>query len=221
MPELHRVVPAPNDQGSYLIMTRIHGRVLSNAWASLSWWRTLRLGFQLAGFVKLMRGVTSLVGGSLSTGVALCAALDEDKFGPDLRVSPSAFAEYINWWTQLSRPPRFSARPEFMVHPEKTHVFNHMDLSPHNMIMDDNYLLWLIDWQDCGFYPPYMEHDGMRLNMILDNTWTGVIAHWRWQLFRWMVTGSHPREQAAVSMVRNRSMAFPQARQGLPSGRQA
>ncbi|KAF8917379.1 kinase-like domain-containing protein [Mucidula mucida] len=207
VPKLHRVVPAENDQGAYLIMTRIHGRVLADIWISLGWWRTIRLALQLSRFVKLMHSVTSLTGGSLSTGAALCTAFDEDKSGPVLHASPTVFAEYINWWVLFSRPPRFIARPEHAIGAEKHHVFCHTDLSPHNMIMDNAHLLWLIDWQDSGFYPSYMEHNGMRLNMSLENSWWGDLAFWRWRLFRWLVTGSHPKEENARS--RQSSPAIP------------
>ncbi|KAF9025782.1 hypothetical protein BDZ89DRAFT_1040345 [Hymenopellis radicata] len=187
VPKLHRVVPAENDQGSYLIMTRIHGRVLADIWMSLSWWRSICLALQLSRFVKLMRSVTSLTGGSLSTGAALCTAFDEDKSGPVLRASPTAFAEYINCTSGVCHSRG------------KTPRLLSYGSQPHNMIMDDAHLLWLIDWQDSGFYPSYMEHDGMRLNMSLENSWWGDLAFWRWRLFRWLVTGSHPKEENASS----------------------
>lgn len=198
-------------------MTRVHGSVLADVWPTLSLWRTLCVAFQLARFVRLMRCITSSVGGSLSTGASLCGAFDEDKYGPALHVSPKDFAEYINWWTNLSRPPCFLAYPELAIMPRDTHVFCHMDLNPHNMIIDGDNQLWIIDWQDCGFYPAYMEHEGMRWT---SPSWDGSLSYWRWRFFRWMATGHYPKELHAVNMVRNRSVTFPRARRGYPSGRE-
>ncbi|KAF8074761.1 kinase-like domain-containing protein [Lyophyllum atratum] len=37
-------------------------------------------------------------------------------------------------------------------------VFTHGDIAPRNFVVDDNRVLWLIDWDTAGWYPAYMEY---------------------------------------------------------------
>lgn len=37
-------------------------------------------------------------------------------------------------------------------------VLNHLHLSPNNIVVDNNFRIWLIDWELAGFYPQWFEH---------------------------------------------------------------
>ncbi|KAL3430210.1 hypothetical protein BDV09DRAFT_189481 [Aspergillus tetrazonus] len=41
-------------------------------------------------------------------------------------------------------------------------VLTHQDISPRNLIMDRNGLVWLVDWTDAGSYPPAFETAALR-----------------------------------------------------------
>ena len=40
-------------------------------------------------------------------------------------------------------------------------VLNHLDLSPSNIVVDNNSRIWLIDWEHAGFYPQWFEYTAM------------------------------------------------------------
>lgn len=58
VPSIERVIEMSGNV--YVIMERIHGQTLEEAWAHLSWFTTLRLAFQLRRFIRRMRGVSSI-----------------------------------------------------------------------------------------------------------------------------------------------------------------
>ena len=41
-------------------------------------------------------------------------------------------------------------------------VLTHQDVSPRNLILDRNGLVWLVDWADAGSYPPAFETAALR-----------------------------------------------------------
>lgn len=41
-------------------------------------------------------------------------------------------------------------------------VFTHNDLNMRNLLLDDEGVLWVIDWEFSGFFPPWFEYLGMR-----------------------------------------------------------
>ncbi|KIY73342.1 hypothetical protein CYLTODRAFT_417028 [Cylindrobasidium torrendii FP15055 ss-10] len=217
-PALLRIVPGNNNEGAHLVMQRVHGRTLVEAWPTMSIWRTFRLAWQLRSFVSRMQAYQSQGAGSISTGGCLCGALDEDKFGPPLHATPSEFAEYINWWMRFDRGPFYPARPELCVRPLRTHVFCHTDLNPTNLMVDEDNKLWVLDWADSGMYPAYMEAEGMRWTLPTLNT---TLEYYRWFFFKFIAAGRYKTETRAIGVLRNHSMAFPRARgMSFPSGRQ-
>lgn len=40
-------------------------------------------------------------------------------------------------------------------------VFTHNDLNMRNLLLDDQHVLWVVDWGFSGFYPPWFEYLGM------------------------------------------------------------
>ncbi|KIM39116.1 hypothetical protein M413DRAFT_29675 [Hebeloma cylindrosporum] len=51
--------------------------------------------------------------------------------------------------------------PQFPDHEEWPLVFTHGDLSLSNIMLSDDGTLWIVDWADSGFYPPWMEALGV------------------------------------------------------------
>jgi hypothetical protein len=56
------------DSGAYCIIDIIEGVKLEETWPKLSWFTTIRLAFQLRGFIHQLRSVTSQYAGSLVSG---------------------------------------------------------------------------------------------------------------------------------------------------------
>lgn len=163
VPQIHRIVQetgASSTGGQFLIMTRVRGRTLQDAWLTLSWWSTLNLAWQLRRYIRAMRQCTSVTAGGFVSGSAFCKFWDFDSYGPELHASPENLKEYMNWW--LLRLP--STKPQFHLElkPFSTFMFSHMDLHTWNMMVDERGQLWLIDWGSAGYYPPFFERVALR-----------------------------------------------------------
>lgn len=58
-----------------------------------------------------------------------------------------------------------------------TLVLNHLHVSPNNIIVDNNFRIWLIDWELAGFYPQWFEHTAM-----CNSDWD-ILGRWE----RWVI----------------------------------
>ncbi|PMD16974.1 hypothetical protein NA56DRAFT_283642 [Hyaloscypha hepaticicola] len=87
------------DSKTYWIMDFIEGVTLEAAWSKLSWFTTIRLAFQLRGFIRRLRSVTSPWAGSPVSGGCTSYWLD-DKFGiPDR--SPPNITSFFGFWVDF------------------------------------------------------------------------------------------------------------------------
>ncbi|KAF9042741.1 hypothetical protein BDZ89DRAFT_1156047 [Hymenopellis radicata] len=225
VPKIHRVVPnAVFPSSCQIVMDRIYGVTLEEAWADLGWWSTLKVAWQLRCYVNKMRSVTSITAGGLASGSAHCMAWALDVYGPELHASPSNLRDYMNWWLQNPQPTISGLE----IKPFPYFVFSHLDLHMGNMIIDEQKNLWLIDWGQSGYYPVFMEYARFRFkkNRVLASDGTGSIARWkqrlrfwRWRLFRWIAVGHYSWEARALAVIGNRSTRHARARKGFPSER--
>jgi hypothetical protein len=73
-------------------------------------------------------------------------------------------------------------------------VLTHNDLNMRNILLDDDGMVWVVDWGWAGFYPAWFEYLGMRFAAQKDNEplgWqlaTKLIAEPSPQMERWMAT---------------------------------
>ncbi|KAJ3500362.1 hypothetical protein NLJ89_g9832 [Agrocybe chaxingu] len=91
-------------------------------------------------------------------------------------------------------PTALPATPPFPGNGDERLVFVHGDLSPSNILLSDDGVLWLIDWADAGYYPEWME----------------AVAAWQygghsrsWRCLLWFVVGPRPAVQDWWSFFQN------------------
>ena len=71
-------------------------------------------------------------------------------------------------------------------------VFTHNDLNMHNLLLDGQHVLWVVDWGFSGFYPPWFEYLGMRYAAQKDKDskswqkWIGHMAEPAFKVEEWM-----------------------------------
>ncbi|KAL7619784.1 hypothetical protein AAE478_010326 [Parahypoxylon ruwenzoriense] len=217
VPSLKRVIR--RGEVFEFVQARIHGQNLMVLWPDLGLLSTIRLAFQLRGMVRRMRTATSPTAGSLGTGLCRSFWIDNDRYGIPRHASPAVISSIVNFWHNLvSFRREVSKTPEehreSCLQPtasEKEFVFTHHDLAPRNIMLESGTgTLWLVDWDDAGFYPAYFEHAAMH-NFIPPVEWTRF-ARWRWRLFAWIATGSYRGKWPMLAEVRRKTIRFPASR---------
>lgn len=209
VPIVRRIIPEDRTGGSrcdaFIVMDRIHGMTLEQLWPQLGIIDTIRYALQLRKFIGIMRASKSQRGGGLANGTYYSRWIDVLP-QPTPGMSPTRFTSYLNWWLKLvmdSRPDRpvsslnMDSRPDRLVRPLKDHTFVHQDLVPHNLIIDQNRQLWVVDWQWGGYYPEYFEYGQMAdpnfgKPVEGSGSWTATYWRWKWDLFRLVATGLRP-----------------------------
>ncbi|KAK0191568.1 kinase-like domain-containing protein [Armillaria mellea] len=220
VPQIHRIVQETGvggSEGQFLIMSRVRGHTLEDAWPALGWWSTLKLVWQLRQYIRTMRQRTSLTAGGLISGSAFCKFWDFDSYGPELHASPENLREYMNWW--ILRLPSTEPRMDLEIKPFSMFTFTHMDLHTRNMMVDERSQLWLIDWGSAGFYPLFFERAALRTVGRFPPGWMGRVMAWKWIIFQTISAGSKPVEANSLSFIKFRSTRQAGARRELPSER--
>ena len=148
VPDIRRIVEW---EGTiYVIMERIHGSNLYDYWHELGWFTTLKLTFQLRGFIHRIRSRTSLTAGALYSGEAKSVWID-DYYRLPLHASPESVAAFFNFWGNFLPPWSTDSLTYGKVYfsPDQF-VFSHQDLAPRNMLIVKKNNLWLVDWDFAG-----------------------------------------------------------------------
>jgi len=139
-------------------MDFIEGRTLEEVWPDISVEEKQDICQQLQGILKAMRSFQPETGtiGSCSGGkVRDCRRISEYISGPfpDEEAFNNAFFDLVTTTpttirTALARRLRTDHRV----------VFTHGDLTQHNIIIRNNKIVGLIDWEYAGWYPEYWEY---------------------------------------------------------------
>ncbi|KAK4202055.1 hypothetical protein QBC40DRAFT_222321 [Triangularia verruculosa] len=222
-PELKRMVKA-KDGTIECVLARIQGQTLESCWPYLSLFTTIRLAFQLRTMVQRMRAVTRPTAGSLGTGICRSFWLEEF-YGVPPHASPQVVAMIVNFWCGFQsnwrerqktlEEHRKSCEGDEVLEDARSQelVFTHHDLAPRNLILEEGTRkLWLVDWDESGFYPRYFEYAGMR-NLGYPSEW-GWYGEWRWKIFCWIVAGLrwYDKEAEMLKAIRQKAGRFPGGR---------
>ncbi|ELR08485.1 hypothetical protein GMDG_00549 [Pseudogymnoascus destructans 20631-21] len=143
----------------------------------------------------------------------------DDRFGVPARALLSTISSIVNFWHNLvsfrsekaKSPEEHRRSCERPTQPEDSLIFTHHGLAPRNLILEASTRnLWVVDWDDAGWYLRYFEFAGMR-NFIIPQEW-GRFDRLRWNLFTWMTTGWYRRESRMLAEVHRKLIRFPVAR---------
>ncbi|KAK4174344.1 putative choline kinase [Triangularia setosa] len=227
-PELKRIVKA-KDGTIECLFTRIQGPTLESCWQDLSLFTTLRLAVQLRTMVQKMRTITRPTAGSLGTGACRSFWLEEF-YGVPSHASAAVVRMIVNFWCGFQNYGR-ERKKTLDEHRKSCEgggitppavedgrgkdelVFTHHDLAPRNIILEKGTRnLWLVDWDESGFYPRYFEYAGMR-NLEYPLEW-GWYGEWRWRIFCWIVAGfrSYDGQAEMLRDIRQKAGRFPGGR---------
>ncbi|EGX93923.1 flavin-binding monooxygenase, putative [Cordyceps militaris CM01] len=215
IPKIIRAIQHPDV--TFLVMERVEGQTLEDAWAGLSWYSSLRLAFQLRRFVSLMRSITSDTAGSIVTGECRSFWLD-DRFGLPARATVGYVMEFLAFWTgfrSIKHEYKKSSRDHAVLKRSsdlqvKSFVLTHHDLAPRNIMVDKLGDAWLIDWDLAGYYPIYFEYASMS-NFRIPESW-GYFGRLRWWIVTWLAAGRYEKQSKQLWAIRTKLQRFPVGR---------
>ncbi|CAK4032933.1 kinase subdomain-containing [Lecanosticta acicola] len=164
-------------------MERVHGEDLPRAWKRLPKDGRHDMFTQLKAMFHELRTLTPPLG----TGVESCTggSLYDSRIKRGPRFGPFRSIQDFHFWLREElRPSEFPSRPkdqewqdiENMVAmqdgPWPPPVFTHADLNPFNILVRDDKVVAVIDWDFAGWYPNYWEYT---------SAWYGNITRTGWQ----------------------------------------
>lgn len=173
---------------AHIVMERIDGQSLANAWPSLSDQDKKSILTQLRPMVQELRaikpppqtGVQSCTDGSLTDSrIPHC----QPRFGPFKTIQ-----EFHVWLRQYFRPEDYPTRQDdqdwqdlkemkrMQDGPWPPPVFTHGDLNPSNIYVRGNRVVGIIDWEFAGWYPRYWEYTSAWYGNRLWQDWQDKIS---------------------------------------------
>ncbi|KAF2136064.1 uncharacterized protein K452DRAFT_238185, partial [Aplosporella prunicola CBS 121167] len=153
-----QIQSAQHDQTESIWMDYIDGDNLEDVWPTMSPAQKKDIANQLGQILSSMRCRQSETGmiGSCNGGVVRdCRQLDVYTGGPF--PDETSFNKFI---LDLFNATPTDIRNALAHHLRSDHriVFTHGDLTQHNIIVKDNQIRALLDWEFAGWYPEYWEY---------------------------------------------------------------
>ncbi|KAJ3575355.1 hypothetical protein NP233_g1162 [Leucocoprinus birnbaumii] len=170
VPRVRRVIKRQWD--FLVVMDYIPGSTLAQAWPTLSTWQKIRMAFTLRRYIRQLRrlkaSATTPPGPLSSYGPRSC---ESPIFG-QVQSRRGPFASYSELSTFFNKRHQMAmdirklsqddpARKDLFDNSEPL-VLTHQDLNLRNILVDENYRLWIIDWAWAGYYPPWFEYVAMQ-----------------------------------------------------------
>ncbi|EJF60726.1 kinase-like domain-containing protein [Dichomitus squalens] len=183
------------------IMDYIPGQTVAQCWSRLGLWQRFRLCWTIRGYIRQLRrvvipGITrsELFPGPIGDEPQLCYG---PMFSHDYGGGPFASYEELTTWfmhkLDVNRNIRKTPTEDITFDSSLPLVLTHLDISPHNVVVDNNSRIWLIDWEFAGFYPQWFEYVAMR------STWE-IAGRWK----RWIIgfmAGFYERQTRFISEI--------------------
>ncbi|KAJ2967918.1 hypothetical protein NQ176_g9435 [Zarea fungicola] len=170
-PRLIRSVHCPHVE--FLIMERVEGMTLEDAWPQLGWsfWLDDRFGLPARVTAKYVEDFLA--------------------FWTDFRSIKQEYRKSSRDHAALKGSPDLKAT---------TLVLTHHDLAPRNIMIDVSGDAWLIDWDYAGFYPVYFEYASMS-NFMIPESW-GFFGRLRWWIVAWLAAGQYEKQRKQLCAIR-------------------
>ncbi|EPQ60153.1 hypothetical protein GLOTRDRAFT_67546 [Gloeophyllum trabeum ATCC 11539] len=170
VPRCGRLVECLTYTGVYLLQQFIPGRTLHDAWPTLSWWYRFRVSLTLRYYIYQLRQMSCRIGSPPFPGPPsddgqpkYCKGRLLNSFG----CGPfRSYRELSRWYqNRLLVMQRFRKQGLGVAPFDSTAplVFTHMDLHLRNLILGDDGQLWVIDWEEAGWYPSWFEAASMSI----------------------------------------------------------
>ncbi|KAL5513675.1 hypothetical protein ACEPAH_4074 [Sanghuangporus vaninii] len=171
----------------YVVQQYIPGRVLLDVWSQLGWWTRLRVLVTLRFYIRELRSLSSRAGAPPFPGPPSDDGTPQRctgrLFTEDGHSGPfHSYREMSKWYQKqlLFMQRQWKVGLDSVQFDDSAPlVFTHMDLHPRNIILGDDGQLWIVDWNDAGWYPSWFEAASMNLfsehRPDIPSSWTSSI----------------------------------------------
>jgi len=137
---------------SFLILKRVSGQTLQDAWPQLSSLQKLQVANQIATYCSILSKITSSFFESathrsvLEPFLALATKADHPSWKPR-PLGPFSLPDFASHLSQRSSTHCYDIGTHF--------YFYHADLGPGNIMVSDSKVVGILDWESAGFYPRF------------------------------------------------------------------
>ena len=181
----HTRIPVPQlryphlESSMWIVQDYIEGKMLLECWDTLSYFKRFRVACTLRGYISQLRGLRHSRPGTADTGHTGGAIFNDVQIGPmesadEFRALCESSA-YSSWAKAVRHRLRDneadSIEPPPYMKNDWTLVFTHGDLNPTNLLLSNDNVLWVIDWQASGYYPMWMEFVGLSWSDRWPRSW--------------------------------------------------
>ncbi|KAG5639767.1 hypothetical protein H0H81_000047 [Sphagnurus paluster] len=180
----HTSIPVPKIrkylQNSFVVvMDRIPGVSLYEAWPRLSAFQQILVAWTLRGYIEQLRHASAAysrrhVPGPMYDRPLRCESPSLMLFDDRTYLLPTTEA-LIDFFNKQSHIPS-DAPPSCRFTDDAPLVLTHNDLCPRNIILGDDGRLWMIDFGGSGFYPPWFEY--LSMIGVTENRFQPVEMSW-------------------------------------------
>lgn len=173
VPRLRRLIQHDHAEGYGLIVMDFveHSRRLKDAWPSLSFWKKLKVVLTMRLYMRQLRRVQypphQNTPGPIGSEPQVCNGL---QFGLDPKGPFPTISALDTYFREEHENAEYRASEYGAPSPNckpldasmfSPLVFTHNDLNMRNLLLDDNGVLWVVDFGWAGFYPRWFEYLGM------------------------------------------------------------
>lgn len=152
---------------TYFAMEYIKGHTLEKCWPHLNIFKKVCIAWTLRGYVRQLRRLRRSFPGPIDNTVQF-----EGGFFSQSGSGPFATHEeliaYYNRRLEISKERRRCPPDTPRFEMSGPLVFTHQDLCLRNLLLGDDGLLYVLDWEWAGFYPEWLEFAGLKRNITFE-----------------------------------------------------
>ena len=163
------------DGRTYIVMEYITGKMLASVWSELTTEQKTDVLYQLKEHMKELRSLQPTRPGRVETIEG--SACFDSRLGPNLDSydSVEAFQERLGYKYVPVQYLQYQEAFSRVANKKYKTVFTHGDFCLHNVLVRDNKVVAIIDWEFAGWWPEYWEYT------------QGVASNYRYPEFKEML----------------------------------
>lgn len=172
---------------SYIVMSRIKGHEVAHGWLDRSKESKAKILDQLRGMIAELRsvpvpeetGVESINGGPIYDGrapyILYMGPFSTVRQFHDALIQPMRLDVDYNLHPDNEIDRAFIELANFYWYSGDELVLTHGDLSSHNILVQEDTVVGIVDWDMAGWFPPYWEYTSAMYVKPYDESWVNCI----------------------------------------------